>query len=51
MGDRIISLPGLEVPHPHVSERRFALLPVCELLPELIHPVSGKSVKKTAGGM
>ena len=28
--------PALEVPHPHLSERRFALVPVLDLDPDLV---------------
>ena len=30
--DRVIRTPELEVPHPHLTERRFALAPVAELV-------------------
>jgi 2-amino-4-hydroxy-6-hydroxymethyldihydropteridine diphosphokinase len=42
-GDRIISEPPvLEVPHPRLRERRFALGPLVELLPEARDPVTGR---------
>jgi 2-amino-4-hydroxy-6-hydroxymethyldihydropteridine diphosphokinase len=31
-GTRVIRLPQLEVPHPRLAERRFALLPIADLL-------------------
>lgn len=34
--------PGLVVPHPHLTERRFVLEPLLELAPDLVHPVSGQ---------
>ncbi|MGE0201679.1 MAG: 2-amino-4-hydroxy-6-hydroxymethyldihydropteridine diphosphokinase [Candidatus Melainabacteria bacterium] len=37
-GDGVIDLPGLSVPHPHLHERLFALLPVLEVMPEAVHP-------------
>ncbi len=40
-GDLIISEPGLVVPHPHMMERGFVLLPLCEINPRLLHPVQG----------
>ena len=40
-GDRIILTDMLTVPHPRLHRRRFALLPLCEVAPNLIHPVFG----------
>jgi 2-amino-4-hydroxy-6-hydroxymethyldihydropteridine diphosphokinase len=40
-GDERIDEPGLEVPHPRVAERRFALEPLAELDPDLEIPGSG----------
>ena len=45
--DRVISLPGLEVPHPRIADRRFVLAPLCEVAPGAVHPVTGL----TATGM
>jgi len=39
--DRVISLPGLEVPHPRMADRRFVLAPLCEVAPGAVHPVTG----------
>jgi 2-amino-4-hydroxy-6-hydroxymethyldihydropteridine diphosphokinase len=36
--DRVISEPGLEVPHPRMAERRFVLEPLAELEPALALP-------------
>lgn len=41
----IINTPELIVPHPRLEERRFALVPLHEIAPELKHPVSGKSIR------
>ena len=38
-GDRVINEKDLEVPHPRLHQRRFTLLPLCELTPALLHPV------------
>lgn len=34
----IISIPGLQVPHPRIRERRFVLVPMCEISPGFRHP-------------
>lgn len=36
-----ISLPGLEIPHPHLAERRFFLHPFAQLAPAWRHPDNG----------
>jgi 2-amino-4-hydroxy-6-hydroxymethyldihydropteridine diphosphokinase len=40
-GDAVIDEPGLHVPHPHLTERAFALLPLLEIDPEVIIPGYG----------
>jgi 2-amino-4-hydroxy-6-hydroxymethyldihydropteridine diphosphokinase len=37
-GSNIIRSPGLEVPHPRMTERRFVLVPLREIAPSLRHP-------------
>lgn len=38
-GDRIVHTDRVTVPHPRLHLRRFALLPLCELVPHFEHPV------------
>ncbi|AWV07696.1 2-amino-4-hydroxy-6-hydroxymethyldihydropteridine diphosphokinase [Marilutibacter maris] len=40
-GDAAIDLPGLQVPHPRLHERAFALLPLVEIAPEAVIPGVG----------
>ena len=40
-GDEVIDEPGLQVPHPRLHERRFALEPLAELDPALEIPGRG----------
>lgn len=40
----VIHEEGLTVPHPQVQNRRFALTPLAEIAPNLIHPVLQKTV-------
>lgn len=38
-GSHVITEPGLQVPHPRMHVRRFVLVPLAELDPDLVHPV------------
>lgn len=40
-GDRVIDEPGLRVPHPHLHERAFALMPLLEIAPDAVIPGIG----------
>lgn len=40
-GDLVIDQPGLHVPHPHLHERVFALLPLVEVAPDAVIPGFG----------
>jgi 2-amino-4-hydroxy-6-hydroxymethyldihydropteridine diphosphokinase len=40
-GDAVLDEPGLEVPHPRLHERAFALEPLRELDPQLVVPGRG----------
>ncbi len=42
-GDEVVDEPGLDVPHPRLHERRFALEPLVELEPDLEIPGHGKA--------
>jgi 2-amino-4-hydroxy-6-hydroxymethyldihydropteridine diphosphokinase len=35
-GDRHIDEPGLHVPHPHLHQRAFVLVPLAEIAPDLV---------------
>ena len=37
--DSIIEREELKIPHPHMQERKFALIPLNELAPGLMHPI------------
>jgi len=43
-GDEIIEDPDLKVPHPEAHKRRFVLVPLAEIAPEHIDPVSKVTV-------
>lgn len=40
----VATLPGLAIPHPRLSSRLFVLRPLCEIAPQLRHPVSGQTI-------
>ena len=43
-GDDVVNTPELTIPHPEMARRRFVLQPLAEIAPELLHPVSQKTV-------
>jgi len=45
-GEQVIETPELVIPHPRLIERAFVLIPLAEITPDLVHPVSGKTVKE-----
>lgn len=42
--DLIIETPTLQLPHPRMNERAFVLLPLSEIAPNWIEPVSNKAI-------
>ena len=36
----------LVIPHPHMHERNFVLVPMCDLAPDLIHPSIGRTMSE-----
>ena len=45
-GEQRLREPGLELPHPRLEEREFVLAPLCELEPERVLAVSGRTVRE-----
>ncbi len=42
-GNEIIKKKGLQIPHPLIQDRRFTLVPLCDIAPEMVHPVLRKT--------
>lgn len=45
-GDKIIQKKNLIIPHPHIAERGFVLVPMAEISPRFRHPVFKKSIRE-----
>ena len=43
-GQRVLEAERLSLPHPRLTERAFVLVPLHEIAPNFIHPVTGETV-------
>jgi 2-amino-4-hydroxy-6-hydroxymethyldihydropteridine diphosphokinase len=41
-----LKLPHLTIPHPHIADRRFVLVPLNEISPDLMHPVLQQTMQQ-----
>ena len=46
LGHLVINREGIIIPHPHLHERNFVLVPLMDLIPECVHPVLGKTIEE-----
>lgn len=42
----VLDSKSLVVPHPRIHERNFALAPLCEIAPDLLHPVLKRTISE-----
>lgn len=47
----VLDLPGLTLPHPRLAERRFVLQPLCDIDPDVRHPVLGQTARELLRGL
>ncbi len=43
-GDQVVDNSELTIPHPLMTERKFVLIPLCEIAPQAVHPALRKTV-------
>ncbi len=43
---QVIDEADLQIPHPRLHERSFALVPMMDIAPELLHPALGQTIRE-----
>lgn len=50
-GNLVMQTPVLTLPHPAMRERRFVLEPLAEIAPEMVDPVTGRTMAELLAGL
>ena len=51
VGALVVREPGIQLPHPRFRRRRFVLAPLAAIAPDLVDPVSGRTVRELLAGL
>ena len=43
--DLVLETSDLTIPHPHLHERAFVLVPLCDMAPEMVHPLLDLTIR------
>jgi len=46
LGDAVVDVPGLVIPHASMAQRRFCLLPAADVAPDAVVPTFGRTVEQ-----